>query len=96
MAEQDTKPKSKQAAPTDIVERACAYLHALSGRDIESVIGLERAEEGWTVRIEVVESRRVPDSADILGLYEIQVDNGAELIEYRRLRRYGRGRSGDE
>ncbi|MGH3424767.1 MAG: gas vesicle protein GvpO [Nocardioidaceae bacterium] len=79
-----------------VASRAAEQLGALAGRNVESVTGLERQDDGWTVHVEVVEARRIPDSADILALYEVRVDGDAELTEYRRVRRYPRGRSGDE
>jgi hypothetical protein len=64
----------------------------LTGKDPEGVTGVERSEDGWLVGVEVVEDRRVPSSADILATYEIQVDPDGELVSYRRLRRYPRGK----
>lgn len=83
-------------SPVDVASRAAEQLRELTGRQVEGVTGLERTEDGWTVRLEVVESRRIPDTADVLSLYEIQVDDRAELTGCRRLRRYARGQTGDE
>ena len=64
----------------------------LTAKRAESITGVERREDGWTVSIEVVEDRRIPSSADILGTYETRIDADGELISYRRVRRYSRGR----
>lgn len=40
-----------------------------------------------------LESRRIPDSADILALYEVEADNSAELVGYKRTARYSRGQA---
>jgi hypothetical protein len=74
-------------------ERAGEHVTAMTGRSAESVVGIERAgEDGWRVRVEVVETRRIPDSADILAVYDTEVDEDGELVAYRRARRYPRGR----
>ncbi|GAA4226598.1 hypothetical protein GCM10022254_12090 [Actinomadura meridiana] len=74
-------------------ERAVAHVTALTGRSAESVVGLERADDGgWRVRVEVVETHRIPDSADILAVYDTEVDADGDLVAYRRARRYPRGR----
>ncbi|MCQ0011525.1 gas vesicle protein [Actinomadura madurae] len=39
-----------------------------------------------------METRRIPDSADILAVYDTEVDADGELVAYRRARRYPRGR----
>jgi hypothetical protein len=64
----------------------------LTDKQAESITGVERREDGWTVSIEVVEDRRVPSSADILATYETKIDGDGELMSYRRVRRYSRGR----
>ena len=74
-----------------IARRAAALVGALSGRRPESVISIERSDDGWRVGVEVVEVSRIPDSADILAVYEVRLDTDGELISYRRTRRYARG-----
>ena len=68
---------------------------ALTGKEPESVTGVERSKKGWLVTVEVVEDRRIPSSTDILSTYRTELDDDGELLSYRRLRRYSRG-SGDD
>jgi hypothetical protein len=70
-----------------------AQIGDLTGHDVEGVISVERNDEGWRVGVEVVESHRIPDSADILAIYEVCLDEGAELVSYRRTERYSRGQT---
>ena len=41
--------------------------------------------------LEVVEVRRIPNTTDVLALYEIDADDKGNLQGYRRIRRYARG-----
>lgn len=84
---------SKRPKPLQLARSASEQLAELTGRDPEGTTGIERTEDGWRIELEVVETRRIPDSADILALYEVQVDEDGELTGYRRLRRYPRGRT---
>src|SRR5690606_16863281 len=78
---------------SEAAERAAEHVTAMTGRSAECVVGLERAgDDGWRVQVEVVETRRIPDSADILAIYETEIDADGELVGYRRARRYPRGR----
>jgi len=86
----------RRAKATDIARRAAEQLLMLTGKEPEGVTGLHRSEDGWIVQVEVVEVRRIPDTTDILALYEVEVDSDGDLVGYRRLRRYARGASGDE
>ena len=53
---------------------------------------MEREDDGWKVSLELVESRRIPDTTDILAEYTAQIDDRGELTGYRRESRYTRGR----
>jgi gas vesicle protein GvpO len=72
------------------VRQARRELANLIGGEPESVSGLERANGNWTVTLEVVELRRVPESTDVLSSYEVVVDDERKLVSARRLRRYRR------
>ena len=74
-----------------IASEAKSELVALTGKDAEGVTGLERTEDGWLVRVEVVELRRIPDTTDVLALYEVQTDAHGVLESYQRVRRFVRG-----
>lgn len=84
---------SRRPKPLELARSAGEQLSMLTGRQPESTTGIERTDDGWRIELEVVETRRIPDSADILALYEVQVDEDGDLISYRRLRRYPRGRT---
>jgi hypothetical protein len=73
-------------------EAALRQIAELTAKQIEGVTGVERTEEGWLIGVEVVEDRRIPSSADILATYEAAIDADGELLSYRRVRRYPRGR----
>lgn len=64
----------------------------LTGKDPESVTGVRRSDDGWLVTVEVIEDRRIPSSTDILSTFEAELDQDGELVSYRRVRRYSRGR----
>jgi hypothetical protein len=44
------------------------------------------------VLVEVVESHRIPETTDIMAVYEVDVDNDGAVTGYRRRDRYVRGR----
>jgi Gas vesicle synthesis protein GvpO len=84
-----TAARAGQAALRQIAE--------LTGKEPEGITGVEPTDDGWVVGVEVVEDRRIPSSTDILATYEAEFDEGGDLISYRRVKRYSRGRgdSGD-
>ena len=44
----------------------------------------------------MVEVRRIPNTTDVLAMYEVEVDGKGSLQGYRRVRRYVRGVPGED
>jgi hypothetical protein len=80
-------------AVRDVIVRAREDLEELTGREVESVLGIERNDEGWHVKFEIVELSRTPSTTDVLGCYDVLVDGDGELLEYRRVKRYTRNQA---
>src|SRR5262245_409650 len=88
--DRDTDKPSMHAA--EAARLAPRYVTAVIDRQPTQITGVEPTDEGgWIVEAEVVEDRRIPSTADILALYEIELDSDGELLAYRRTRRYMRG-----
>ncbi len=90
-AEAPPRPKA-----LDLARSAGRQLGELTGQEVEGVTGLERTDDGWTVTAQVVEVRRIPNTTDVLGTYEVELDEDGDLVGYRRLRRFARGTPGEE
>jgi len=105
-ATQTSAPKRRPSAPRasapkrptamKVARTAASQLLELTGRDAEGVTGIQRTDDGWKVLVEVVEVRRIPETTDILALYEVTTDEDGDLEGYRRLRRYARGVPGED
>ncbi|RMI29000.1 gas vesicle protein GvpO [Nocardia stercoris] len=63
----------------------------LTSKDVQGVTRVQPIDEGWLVEIEALEDRRIPSSADILALYEVEIDFDENLLAYRRIKRFSRG-----
>jgi hypothetical protein len=74
--------------------RAARHVLALTGREPENVVSVERDEDGWQVGVEVLELHRVPETTDILAVYEVTLDGRGELVRCQRGPRYHRSANG--
>ena len=81
--------------PAKAGQVAMRQITELTGKEPEGITGIEPAEDGWMVGVEVVEDRRVPSSTDILATYEVELDSDGDLVSYRRAKRYTRGHGDD-
>ena len=74
----------------EIAKKAKEQLFDLTGQTVDSISGLAKEDNGWVVTIEMIDLKRIPDSADLLVSYEVHLDFYGNLLNYRRIRRYVR------
>lgn len=86
------RPKPKLPANKAALA-ALQQLQQLTTRMPESVVGVNPHEDGWRVTVEVVESARIPNTADIMAEYDVDIDSNGDLTGYTRKSRYFRGRT---
>ena len=82
--------------PADVASRVKAGLSSLTGLDVDTVSGLEKTGEDWTVVVEMVELSRIPNSSDVLASYAVVADDHGDILSYHRTRRYLRADSMDD
>src|SRR5688500_8610648 len=85
------RPEKREAGAGEVARRARAHVGDLIDRPVEGVSGIRRTDEGWEVRVDVVEVGRIPDTTSLLATYELVLDSGCELMGYRRVARFRRG-----
>jgi len=79
----------------ELARRGVEQLGELLGRVPEGVVSISREGDGWRLGVDVLELHRVPDTADVLATYEVDLDGDGNLTGYRRARRYVRGQVED-
>lgn len=78
----------------EIAARAKDQLSSLTGLKPSTVSSLQHDEQGWHIIADMIELKRIPESADILATYEARLDEKGNLLSYTRTRRYTRGEIG--
>ena len=75
----------------EIVKKAQEEFTRLSKAPVGGVVGLSKTAEGWVVSLEALERKAIPDTMDILGLYEVHLDNEGNLLDFQRKKLRKRG-----
>jgi Gas vesicle synthesis protein GvpO len=75
----------------EIATKAKDQLSMLTGLKAGTVSSLHHDSDGWRIVADMIELKRIPDSADILATYEMRLDEKGNLLSYERTRRYARG-----
>jgi hypothetical protein len=68
----------------EVIEKACQQFTTLGKKAPDGVTGLSRTEEGWSILLEALERKAIPDTLDVLGLYEMRLDNRGNLLSLDR------------
>jgi len=79
-----------------IIKKAQEDFAKLSKMPVDGVIGLSKTEEGWVVLLEALERRAIPDTMDVLGMYEVRLDSEGNLLGFDRKKLRKRGETKEE
>jgi len=79
-----------------IIKKAQEDFARLSKIPVDGVVGLSKTDEGWVVSLEGLERRAIPDTMDVLGLYEVRLDNEGNLLGFDRKKLRKRGETKEE
>jgi len=76
---------------TEAARIAQKEISKLSQLEFAGVRGLSRDDGQWLVTVELVEKKSIPDGLDLLGGYEVIIDEGGKVVSFERktLRRRG-------
>lgn len=94
--EQVTKESknSKRISLEDMIVSGSKKIETLIGLKLLAVIEMNPLEEGgWIMKLEFVERQGIPDTMDMIGLYEASFDQHGHLINYSRQDMRKRGES---
>lgn len=78
----------------DIVEDTKRQMTAITGLPPDQISRFDRAEEGWTLNIDMVEHRSIPRTQDLLASFEVMLDDTGQVTRWRRTARFVRGQQG--
>ncbi len=78
-------------AMTEVAERAKRQLAQVTGFKPVAAVGSYRDAKGWHVSVDMLEMVRLPDSTDLLGTYEVDLDDEGNIVRFEKRRAHLRG-----
>ncbi len=79
-----------------VVEKARKEFIGLGKKPADGITGLSKTKEGWTILLEALERKAIPDTMDVLGLYELRMDDEGHLLGLDRKKLRKRGETKEE
>jgi hypothetical protein len=80
----------------EVLKKAREEFVGLGKTPADGITGLSKTEEGWKILLEALERKAIPDTMDILGLYELRLDNEGNLLGLDRKKLRKRGETTEE
>lgn len=69
----------------ELIQKAREQLGDMTGLELGSTLSALKGDEGvWRVQLEAVEKKSLPDSQDILAIYELTLDDNANVLNFAR------------
>jgi len=76
---------------TKLAERAKNQLAEVTGLKPVTVTGTFKDEQGWHITLDMLEMSRIPAATDVLGDYDVLVDEDGNMMKFERKRTRLRG-----
>jgi len=74
-----------------LAERAKSQLAEVTGLKPVTVTGTFKDEQGWHITLDMLEMSRIPPATDLLGDYDVLVDEDGNMVKFERKRTRLRG-----
>jgi hypothetical protein len=66
-------------------------LTRLTNHPFDNLVGVSEDDGGWRITLELLERKAIPDTSDILGVYEAKVDADGKVKSFSRVSLRTRG-----
>lgn len=72
-------------AMAQLIQTARSELQTLTGLELGGTVSARKDAAGWHVQVEAVAKRSIPDSQDILAIYDVALDLEANVLDFSRI-----------
>jgi len=83
----NSRSSAKRVSAGSAAKRARAEFTELTQTPVERVTGVQRSESGWIVTLEGLELRRIPETMDVLGIYQVELSASGQVKGWTRVAR---------
>ncbi|GAI16069.1 unnamed protein product [marine sediment metagenome] len=75
----------------ELGEKAKKAVESSVGRKALNVIGASNEKGKWKITVQVLERKAVPDSQDLIGIYEVTLSDAGKVLGFKRTSTRHRG-----
>lgn len=80
---------------SEIQEKVVPQIRKLLNKEPEGISSIEKSNDGWRVLCDVLDKKSIPETYDILKVFEFMLDKDVKITSFKLLRKIRRGDIGD-
>ncbi len=86
------KPKLKGIINMiELREKIIPEITQLLKKEPESISSVEETEDGWIIHCDVLEKKSVPETFDLLKIFEFRLNQNAKITGFKEIKKIRRG-----
>ena len=89
-ARNGNKAETRRVSAAVAARQARKEFSELTQTPVERVTAVQRNDTGWLVTLEGLEMRRIPESMDVLGIYQVELSGRGRVVGWSRVGRCNR------
>lgn len=75
----------------DIQKKVMPQVIELLKKEPESISSIEKTDKGWTMLCDILERKAIPETFDLLKVFEFNLDAEAKITGFKLLKKIRRG-----
>ncbi len=79
----------------EVQEKVAPQIRKLLNKEPECISSIEKTKEGWRVLCDVLDKKSVPETFDLLKVFEFILDKEAKVTSFKQIKKIKRGNIGD-
>lgn len=75
----------------EIKKRVLPKIKEALDKEPEAISSLEETKEGWVLQCDVLEKKSVPETFDLIKIFEFRLNKNAEITGFKQIKKVRRG-----
>ena len=75
----------------EVQKKVIPEIKGLLNKEPEAISSVEKTKEGWILQCDVLEKKSVPETYDLLKIFEFKLDNNGKITGFKQLKKIRRG-----
>ena len=76
---------------TEVQKKVLPEIKEVLKKEPETISSIEKTKEGWTIQCDVLEKKSIPETYDLLKIFEFRLDGNGKITGFKQLKKIRRG-----